>query len=150
MSINSLTVQVFDGSERVGYGYVTNLTQELNPSYGRQSKIEATLNQFDMSRHSCRPEPCEVFIDFNDFSQPSPKNKIDMNETFFMNFMQGGSTPTYQFTSQEEALAEAARLAATHRAPVYTLKAVIKTEPKHDVKTTELKEKALPETTAVG
>lgn len=66
-----------------------------------------------------------------------------MIEPFYMNFMEGGHAPSYQFTKQEDAEKEAARLAHAHQRNVYTLVAIVETAPKHNVVRTELKAKEL-------
>ncbi len=54
------------------------------------------------------------------------QNKIDMNKPFYMNFAEDGGAPTMKFDDIEQAKNEATRLVLRLRKPVYTLKAVVK------------------------
>ena len=123
-----ITCEVFRNGVSIGVGDVTEIRNygDFNEWSGRktysQCSITATLRNPNFNK----------------------QNTKEMDETFFMNYMEGGSAPTFKFTNQTDALAEAARLASNHKTAVYTLRAVIKTKPKHDVTTEELKEKALP------
>lgn len=151
---NDLTVEVFSAGKRFGTGHVTEVRIDRFDGfmYGKETTtIKAVIERYfepnpttEHMRNSCNT-PVRLEFDCGYGEEKIFNTKPDMNETFFMNYMEGQSAPTCQFTSQEDALQEAARLSATHRQSVYTLKAVIKTKPKHDVERTELKEKALTE-----
>lgn len=74
------------------------------------------------------------------------QNQLNMNEetVFYMNYLQGGSGPTFKFINLEDAEKEAARLAHNHQTDVFTLKAIEKTAPIRNVEKTSLKENTLP------
>lgn len=71
-------------------------------------------------------------------------NYTPMDEVFYMNYAEGQNSPTFKFTNLEDAMAEAARVSTNIKMPVYTLKAIKRTKPRHDVIIDELKELALP------
>lgn len=52
-----------------------------------------------------------------------------MQQTFFMNYMEGSSAPTVRYFSKEHAEKEAERLVRTHGRKVFTLITVSSTEP---------------------
>ena len=135
MNKNRVVVHEVDGP-RIGEGYITEMRREYGHDW-----TQLTINLLNMGQ--CRP----TTIDYGDCAEERStfKPTKEMTETFYMNYAEGGHAPTHQFTNQADALAEAARLASNYKVSVYTLKAVIKTKPKHDVVTEELQEKALPE-----
>lgn len=127
----------------VAEGRIKEMRREL--SFHGPIQIEITADIKFYNDMGCKP----ITVDYGrcgDYDEMETFKTIkDMDDVFFMNYMVGGHAPTHQFTNQADALAEAARLASTHKASVYTLKAIIKTKPKHDVITEELQDKALPE-----
>lgn len=78
---------------------------------------------------------CEV----KEINQP----EIMKDSIFYMNYMDGSSSPTHCFTDKADAEKEAARLAHAHQRSVYTLQAIARTEPQVNVTKTELKEKLI-------
>jgi hypothetical protein len=127
------------------YGFITDVEIQQSFHGDRQilfrGRISGDLNRIKMREKFCSDL---VTIDYNGCAREKINQPTIMKDSiFYMNWMDNGGAPTHPFVDRADAEKEAARLAHAHQRPVYTLQAVVCTEPQVNVTKTELKEKAL-------